>query len=139
MTTVTKEAHDKRIEEALEKARGMGKTEGYEWVVRTIERILPGGAREILDEKIEDRIIQIGVFKTEPARVVTQKGLTMNLGNFESCRTTTGFECPCYVEEMTQVADVLNNLVEERLQREVLEVRGKDIRPGYEAQRSGGK
>ena len=131
-----KDEHDKAIEVALEKARGVGKTEGYEWVVTTKERLIGNGAKEVIFEKAEDCIIKIGVFKTEPARVVVQKGLTLNLGNYESARTTVGFECPCYVEEIAAITDVLNKMVEDRVQQESLEVRGKDIRPGYEAKRT---
>lgn len=131
------ERHDKLVTEALEKARGLGKTEGYEWVVKTLDRLNPETReKEITAEDVQDRIIKIGVFKTEPARVVLQKGLTMNLGNFESARVTVGFECPCYVEEVKEIEPALNEMVEARLQREVLDVRGKDIRPGMEAKRA---
>ena len=135
-----KESHDRRTEETLEKIRGLGKTEGYEWVIRTKERLLGDGSgqKELVEDKVEDRIIQIGVFKTEPARVTVQKGLTLNLGNYESARVTVGFETPCYPEEVREIEQVLNDLVEKRLQRETVEIRGKDIRPGYEAKRTEG-
>jgi hypothetical protein len=131
-------AHDKRIEEMLEKARGLGATDGYEWAVRTKFRMLGQGQQEEVLEagKAEDIIIKIGVFKGEPARVVVQKGLTMNLGNYESARVTVGFECPCYAEELAEIEALLNQKVEDRVQQEVMEVRGRDIRPGYEAKRT---
>lgn len=132
-----KDKHDKLVEEALEKARSASKTEGYEWVVRTIEKLLPDRTKEVTEENVKERIIRIGVFKTETARVVTQKGLTVNLGNYESARFTVGFECPCYVEEVPEIEKALNDLVEQRIQQEVIDVRGKDIRPGMEARRSG--
>lgn len=134
---VARDSHDKKIEEALEKARGLGKTEGYEWVVSTKYRLLEDYSKEVTSENIKENIIKIGVFKTEPARVVVQKGLTMNLGNYESARVTVGLEVPCYVEEVQQIEQVSNEIVEKRIQQEVVEVRGKDIRPGYEAQRQG--
>jgi len=130
--------HQKLIDEALEKARGLGKTDGYEWVVKTTERLLPDRTKELLSEKAEEKVIRIGVFKTEPARVVAQKGLTINLGNFESARVTVGFEIPCYVEEVKEIESVTNGLIEDRLQREVLDIRGKDIRPGFESKRAAG-
>lgn len=136
---LSKEDHEKKVADALEKARGLGKTEGMEWVIATRERLIGGGMREILAEHVEESVIQVGVFKTDPARVVMQKGLTINLGNFESARVTVGFECPCYVEETQQIADALNAMIEAKLQQEVMDIRGKDIRPGYEAQRAGGK
>ena len=128
--------HDKLVDEALEKARASSKTDGYEWVVKTVERLLPDKTRELVSEDASDRIIRVGLFKTEPARVVVQKGLTVNLGNFESARFTVGFEAPCYIEEVTEIEKALNDLVEKRIQQEVLDVRGKDIRPGMEAKRT---
>lgn len=127
--------HDKRILEAEEKLRSLGKTEGYEWVVRTRERLLQDGSgqKEVLEDKATDRIIKIGVFKTEPAKVTVQKGLTINLGNYESARFTVGVELPCYVEEVEGLLVDLNKLVEERVKQEVLDIRGADIRPGMAA------
>lgn len=127
--------HDKRISEAEEKLRSLGKTEGYEWVVRTRERLIQDGSgqKEILEDKVTDRIIKIGVFKTEPAKVTVQKGLTINLGNYESARFTVGVELPCYVEEVGGLLVDLNKLVEERVKQEVLDIRGSDIRPGMAA------
>lgn len=138
MATTAADKHDKAVEEALEKARSAGKTEGYEWVVMTKYRLLPDKSKEVTAENASDRLIQVGIFKTEPARVVVQKGLTVNLGNFESARFTVGFECPCYVEEAKDIEVILNDLVEARIQREVLDVRGKDIRPGMETRRAAG-
>jgi hypothetical protein len=130
--------HDKRVSEAEEKIRGLGKTEGYEWVVRTRERLLQDGSgqKELLEDKAEDRIIKIGVFKTEPAKVTVQKGLTINLGNYESARFTVGVELPCYAEEVQALLPVLNDMVEDRVKREVLDIRGSDIRPGMAAKPS---
>ena len=127
--------HDKRIAEAEEKLRGLGKKDGYEWVVRTRERLLQDGSgqKEVLEDKVEDRIIKVGVFKTEPAKVTMQKGLTINLGNYESARFTVGVELPCYVEEVQGLLADLNKLVEERVKQEVLDIRGADIRPGMAA------
>lgn len=132
---VARDSHDKRIEEVLEKTRGLGKTEGFEWAISTKYRLLEDYSKEVTSENVKEFVRKVGVFKTEPARVVVQKGLTMNLGNYESARVTVGFESPCYVEEVREVEQVLNELVEKRIQEEVVEVRGKDIRPGYEASR----
>jgi len=134
--SASKDLHQKRIAEAEEKARGLGKTEGYEWVVRTKERLLMDGSgnKEVTEDKVEDRVLKVGVFKTEPAKVVIQKGLTINLGNYESARFTVGVELPCYVEEAKDMIDTLNEVVEERVRTEVLAIRGSDVRPGYAAE-----
>ena len=136
---MSNDLHQKRITEAEEKARGLGKTEGYEWVVRTRERLLMDGSgqKEVTEDKVTDRIIKVGIFKTEPAKIVVQKGLTLNLGNYESARFTVGIELPCYVEEAQGLVVTLNAVVEEMIQREVLAIRGSDVRPGYEAERKG--
>lgn len=129
--------HEKRIAEAEEKLRSLGKTEGYEWVVRTRERLLADGSgqKEVTEDKVVDRILKVGIFKTEPAKVTVQKGLTLNLGSYESARFTVGIELPCYVEEVQELTKVLNDLVEARVKAEVMGIRGSDIRPGYEAKR----
>jgi hypothetical protein len=96
-----------------------------------------GGDRETLSEKVEDKRIKVGVFQTATAKVSVSKGLTINLGNFESARVTVGLDLPCYVEETKEIEEVVNKMVEDRIQAEVLEIRGKDIRPGYEEKRQG--
>jgi hypothetical protein len=130
--------HDKKVAEVEAKAAGMaaeGSDDGFEWVVSTKERILGRGEKETLSEKSEERLIKVGIFKTAPAQVIQKKGLTINLGNFESARVDVGYVMPCYVEETKEIEGVVNDMIEERLQREVVEVRGKDIRPGFEEKR----
>ena len=109
---------------------------GRLWVSRTLFRMEGGQKKEIEGggKEVEESV-QVGIFKSEPARVNCQVGLTINLGNFESARIDVGFNCPCYPEEMPEVYTHLKGMVEERVQGEVLEIRGKDIRPGHEAKR----
>ncbi len=129
--------HEKKVGEMMEKAGGAGTDNGFVWVVSTKDRLLGGGERETVSEKTDEKMIRVGVFQTAPARVNINKGLTLNLGNYESARVSVGFEMPCYVEEVKEVTEVVNQMVEDRLQAEVVEVRGKDIRPGFEAKRLG--
>jgi hypothetical protein len=124
-----KDRHDKLIAEAQAKAESLDAGDGYEWVVKTTSRF-QGDEGYDSDEKVEDHILKVGTFTTTPARVTISKGLTLNLGNYESCRVTVGIEMPCYVEEATEVAEAINAMVESRLQQEVLDVRGEDVRPG---------
>lgn len=133
-----KNGHDKKVADAQAKAEAIasdGSDDGFEWVVSTKERVLGRGEKETVSEKSEERLIRIGIFKTATAQVVQKKGLTINLGNFESARVDVGYVMPCYVEEVKEMEEVVNDMIEERLQREVVEVRGKDIRPGYEEKR----
>jgi len=133
-----KSGHDKKVADAEAKAAAIaseGSDDGFEWVVSTKERILGRGEKEVISEKSEERLIRVGIFKTATAQVVQKKGLTINLGNFESARVDVGYVMPCYVEEIKEIEGVVNDMIEERLQVEVVEVRGKDIRPGYEEKR----
>lgn len=133
-----KNGHDKKVVDAQAKADAIasdGSDDGFEWVVSTKERILGRGEKETVSEKSDERLIKVGIFKTATAQVVQKKGLTINLGNFESARVDVGYVMPCYVEEVKEIEDLVNDMIEERLQREVVEVRGKDIRPGYEEKR----
>ena len=133
-----KNGHDKKVADAQAKADAIasdGSDDGFEWVVSTKERVLGRGEKETVSEKSDERLIKIGIFRTATAQVVQKKGLTINLGNFESARVDVGYVMPCYVEEVKEIEDLVNDMIEDRLQREVVEVRGKDIRPGYEEKR----
>jgi len=129
--------HEKAVGEMQEKAGSVGADDGYLWVVSTKDRLLGGGERETISEKTDDKMIRVGIFKTQTTKVSISKGLTINLGNFESARVTVGLDIPCYVEETKEMEEVVNKMIEDRLQAEVLEIRGKDIRPGYEQKRQG--
>lgn len=128
--------HEKKVAEAQARAEGAGK-DGYIWTVRTKYRILGRGESEEVPEgsKVEDKMIRVGIFQTTPAMARVHKGLTVNLGNFESARVDVGADIPCYVEEFKEIDALANTMVEETIQKEVLEIRGKDIRPGYEQKR----
>ena len=108
---------------------------GTIWVARTVTRAILGGGKEELMADVEEDPIEVGVFQTDPARAHIQKGLTLNLGNYESARTDVGVTLPCYVEEIEEALDFCNDAVERRLQAEVLDIRGKDVRPGKEEKR----
>lgn len=129
--------HDKKVAELQEKGAAVGADDGYMWVVSTKERLMGQGQKETVSEKTDDKMIRVGIFQTATTKVSISKGLTINLGSFESARVTVGYDVPCYVEELKDVEKVINELIESRLQAEVLEIRGKDIRPGYEEKRNG--
>jgi hypothetical protein len=121
-----KGAHEAAVAAAEDKAEGVAPGDAYLWVVRTVTRLRSGGGGvedNPDEENIEDNMIRVGVFKTVPARVMVTKGLTLNLGNYESARVTVGFESPCYPEEVKEVEGCLNEFVEERLKQEVSEIR----------------
>ena len=139
MSEKAKDRHERLVAEAQTKAESMQAQDGYKWVVRTVTRLRAEGfgiTDNPAEEKAEDHVIQIA--DHDPARtgrVTVAKGLVLSLGNYESARVTIGFECPCYPEEMAEVRGVLNAEVERSLRVETLLIRGKDVRPGYEAER----
>ena len=128
--------HERLVRMAEEQAADLGDTDGHVFVVRTVTRLKAGGGGSGFEKnldlsKTEDHVIKVGKFRTQPARVAISKHITINLGNFESAKVTVGYECPCYVEEMGEVDAALDELVERRIQEEILEVTGgADIRPG---------
>ncbi|HUU59760.1 MAG TPA: hypothetical protein VMZ50_09460, partial [Phycisphaerae bacterium] len=125
-------AHDRLVTEAQERAQQAADGDGHAWVVRTVARLAAGAGAgwEHNGElgKVEDAVIRVGTFKTTPARVSVTKGLVVNLGNYETARVTVGYECPCYLEEVEEVDAAINAIVERRIQAEVVEITGKDIR-----------
>jgi hypothetical protein len=124
-----KGTHEKAVAAAQDKAEGLQPGDAYLWVVRTVTRLRESGqgvADNPDEENIEDNMIRVGVFKTVPARVMVTKGLTLNLGSYESARVTVGFESPCYPEEVKEVEACLNEFVEERLKQEVNDIRKSD-------------
>lgn len=126
MSKGEKGTHDEAVAAAEDKAEGVAPGDAYLWVVRTVTRLRSGGqgvADNPDEENIEDKMIRVGVFKSTPARVMITKGLTLNLGKYESARVTVGFESPCYPEELQEVESCLNEFVEDRLKKEVSDIR----------------
>lgn len=52
--------------------------------------------------KEEDTVLDVHKFVTEPAKVLFELGVTMNMGNYESAKITVGVSIPCYKEEMRE-------------------------------------
>ena len=48
---------------------------------------------------MSEETIQIRPFATDPAKVRVGRGVTINMGNFESARIDISIEMPCYVED----------------------------------------
>lgn len=130
--------HDALANEAQGRGEALGPADGHEWAVRTVSRLRadrPGIEDDPARDKSADAMIRVAPFRGPVARVSVAKGLTISLGNYETCRVTVGIEMPCHPEEAEEVLAEIDRRVEARIQREVLEVRGKDVRPGYEERR----
>lgn len=76
------------------------------------------GTLEAADEKLEVR-----TFVSPPANVEIGYGLTLNIGNYESARVEVKVAIPCYPEEADAAYEWAKKWAEERLQREVKDVR----------------
>lgn len=135
MASEGNDRHEGLVAEAQAKAEALKAGEGYFYAIRTTSRIQDNGAGWAHSEELDDHILKVGEFRTAPAKVLVSKGLTINLGNYESARVTIGVELPCYVEEVAEVTDRAEQMVEARVENEVLAIKKKDVRPGYEARR----
>jgi len=83
-------------------------------VTRTIPVEIGGsGEEEVIEEHVEIR-----PFVSEAARVTIAKGLTLNLGNYQSARIDVGISLPCYPEELGDMVETVNTMVESRLMME---------------------
>lgn len=135
MASEGNDRHEGLVAEAQAKADALKAGEGYFYAIRTTSRIQDNGAGWEHSEELDDHILRVGEFRTAPAKVLVSKGLTINLGNYESARVTIGVELPCYVEEVAETTSAAERLVEARVENEVLAIKKKDVRPGYEARR----
>lgn len=71
------------------------------------------------EEEVEQEFIDVEPFFVEPAKVRVCKGLTLNLGNYQSARVDVDITRPVYKEEIGPGLDSVNRLVEARLAMEV--------------------
>jgi hypothetical protein len=51
-------------------------------------------------EEVSTENLEVQTFDTDPARIRTNVGFTINLGNYESGRVDVSVELPTYVEEI---------------------------------------
>lgn len=84
-------------------------------VTRTFGKI---GLPESKEEPLEVRS-----FVTPPAHIELGYGLTLNIGNYESARVDVKVSVPCYREEMDDAYEWARKWAEDRMKREVKEVR----------------
>lgn len=84
-------------------------------VTRTFGKI---GLPESKEEPLEVR-----AFVTPPAHIELGYGLTLNIGNYESARIDVKLNVPCYREEVDEAYEWARKWAEERVRREVKEVR----------------
>lgn len=88
----------------------------------TINRTQIGTIKEDSEEREQ---IEVSRFATEPAYVGVAIGTTMNMGNYESLRMEVRITLPCYVEEIDEIYLKAKDWVDERLDKEIADIRGK--------------
>jgi len=79
--------------------------------------------KEVVDKRQELEQLSVHRFVTEPAKLSLGKGLTVGFGNFQFGRFDVGLSYPCYVEEIPEVLELMDQYVEDRLQREAENIR----------------
>jgi hypothetical protein len=97
----------------MDKAGRSKKTKAQEALL-TVRRQF-SGSEEVTEQ---DATIQVREFHTEPARVSIEKGLTLNLGNYESARVTVAVSVPCYLEELEAAYNFADGFVMKKLEEE---------------------
>jgi len=70
-------------------------------------------------EAEEDRSITVNTFQTNPATVSVKKGITKNMGNYESVRIDVMVSVPCYIEEIDTVYDEVDTTVDEMIEQQL--------------------
>ena len=75
--------------------------------------------REIIKQDARTEKFTVRPFASEVAHVSVRKGLTRNLGDFESARVDVTLTMPCYPEEALTVFEAVNEAVEDMVSDEM--------------------
>ena len=81
-------------------------------VVVTRQRFLSG--KSVAPEEIEEYTLAIHKFATEPAVVGVERGLTINLGDYNSTKVSISLYMPCYAEEVEDTFALVEKWVEDK-------------------------
>jgi hypothetical protein len=98
------------------------KTTRSEGIAAVVSRQYLEG-KQVTTADTKNEVMEVRTFLTEPAKVHVSKGLTLNLGNFESARIDVSVAVPCYLEELDAAYRFADNWVETRLEVERNSVR----------------
>jgi hypothetical protein len=79
--------------------------------------------KEVSRAKETEETIDVHRFVTEPAKVMVEMGMTVNLGNFESARVSASLTVPCYLEEHEDAYAYARKFVETRVIDEAKEAK----------------
>lgn len=89
----------------------------------TVSRTFSKDGKVISAEAETDQLM-VHRFETQPAEVGLTKGVTLNLGNFESARVEVFCRVPSYLEEMDDAYRFADAFCEQRIMAEIERVRG---------------
>ena len=89
----------------------------------TVSRTFKKDGKLVSHEADTERM-QVHRFETEPAEVGLTKGVTLNLGNFESAHIQVHCRVPSYLEEVDEAYKFVDAFCEERIKFEVEQIRG---------------
>jgi hypothetical protein len=81
--------------------------------------------KDVAQNQEKAELVKVHTFATEPAKVSVEFGLTMNLGNYESCKISVGLVVPCYREEVNDAYADARQYVEDKMKTEVEGIRAK--------------
>jgi hypothetical protein len=91
-------------------------------VVITVDhRFIRADRSEVSITRLENT--EVREFKTAPATVRRSFGVTLNQGNFESCRIDASVTVPCYLEDVERADEWARKFCEDRLRAEVLQIK----------------
>lgn len=88
-----------------------------------VTRQFAKAGKDVGESTSKEEEIAVSRFVTEPARVHVEMGMTVNLGNYESCRISVAITVPCYYEEHEAAYEYARSWVEKRTLVEVQEAR----------------
>lgn len=74
-------------------------------------------------QEVTEETVEVKGFVVPPAHIEVGYGLTLNLGNYESARIDVKMNIPCYREEADDAYEHARQWAEQRIRREVAEVR----------------
>lgn len=83
------------------------------------------GKDPVTEQETKNETIEIHRFETEPAKVSVDRGLTINLGNYQSARIGVTISVPCYREDIDAAYRFAAQWVEARVSDEVDSIRSK--------------
>ena len=78
---------------------------------------------------IESANLEVQTFASQPATVTVGYGATLKIGDFEFAKVEVSVTLPCYPEEIAGAYEAARVFADDRLQKEVIDIRGGEPTP----------